>query len=78
MPLAHFDQERMKLVVQGGLARQVRVQELLGLTVVRLSGNNAVPRQNTPRVSIRHEHGPLGRVKKDRVRRFRSHPSEFQ
>jgi len=68
----------MKFVEKGGLSRQVRVQKLLCLMVVRLSWDNAVPRQNAPRISIRHKEGMPGRIEEDRVRRFRPHPAEFQ
>ena len=78
MLLAHLDQKCMKLVEEGGLARQVRVQELLGLMVARISGDDTVPRQNPPRISIRHEEGTPGRIEEDRIGGFRAHSPKPQ
>jgi ABC-type nitrate/sulfonate/bicarbonate transport system substrate-binding protein len=69
--LADADQERVELVEEGGVVRQVRHQEGLDGSGVGVRRNEAVPRQDAPRVGVHDEDRAAGGVERDGVRRFR-------
>jgi hypothetical protein len=76
--LPHLDQERMEFVEERRMARQMRVQKLLGFMVVRGSRDESMPSQYPPGISIRHEERTLRRIQEDGVNRFWPQTPEVQ
>src|SRR5206468_3336667 len=76
--LAHGDEERVQLVEERRIGRQVRLHELARGLVVRGPRQQPVPRQDAARVGIRDEDGATGGVEQDRVDRFRPEPGHGQ
>src|SRR5207247_2140944 len=76
--LAHGDEERVQLVEERRIGRQVRLHELARGLVVRGPRQQPVTRQDAARVGIRDEDGATGGVEQDRVDRFRPEPGHGQ
>jgi len=68
----------MEFVKKRRMGRQMRVQKLLGLMVVRGVRDESMPCQYAPGVSIRHEEGTLDGIEDDGVNRFRPKTPEVQ
>src|SRR5262245_56911923 len=78
MRLGHGDQKGVELVEKGRIGRQVPFQEVPERLVVAPVRHDAVPQQYPPRVGIRHEDGPPGRVEQDGVGRLGADPGHGQ
>jgi hypothetical protein len=78
MLFPHLDQERMEFVEEACVARQLRVQKLLGFMIVGSGSYKSMPCQYAPAISIRHEERSLRSIKENGVDRFLSQASEVQ
>src|SRR5262245_32587664 len=78
MRLGHGHQKGVELVEEGRIARQVPFQEVAERLVVAPARHDPVPRQDPPRVGIRHEDGSPGRVEQDGVGRLGADPGHGQ
>jgi ABC-type nitrate/sulfonate/bicarbonate transport system substrate-binding protein len=70
--LTGADQERVELVEEPGVVRQVSHEERLHGRVVRVRLDQPVPRQDPPRVGVDDEDRAAGRIQRDGVGGLRS------
>jgi hypothetical protein len=78
MPLADRHEERVVLVEQDRIARQMRLEELPCLLVAGPTGNQAVAREHPADVGVSHEDRTTGRVEQDRVHRLGPEPTHLE
>ena len=74
IPFPDGDQERMELVEEPRVRRQMGLEELARGFVAEVGGEEAVPGENPARVRVRDEHRPPSRIQQNRVDGFRSEP----
>lgn len=68
--LADGDEQRVKLVEERGIGRQVALHEGPDRLVAGIAGKQAVAGQDPPGIRVGNEHWPAGRVEEDRVDRL--------
>jgi hypothetical protein len=76
--LGHGDEQRVKLVEERRVRRQMGLEQPAGLFVPHAARQHAVTRQHAADVRVRHEHGAPGGVEQDRVHGLGSEPGHHQ
>src|SRR4030095_15438208 len=72
MRFGNGHQQRVQLVEERGIRRQVGLEKPARLLVPTTAGHEPVTREHTARVRVGHEDGPAGRIEKDGIGRLRA------
>ncbi len=76
--LPDFNQQRVKLIKQARIGRQVSMKKLLCGSIPIPGGEQLMPRQDSASVGIGDEKRMIARIEQDGVCRFRAHPAKGQ
>ena len=78
MRLGHRDEQRVILVEERRVRRQMRLDERAGGFVVGARIDEAMPREHAPGVGVGDEHRSVSRIEQHRIRRLGAEPRHAQ